>query len=48
MTINIETIWVKSLEWTRDKLLFKNNMMEMSKYIDDLVKRLPNLKKSKR
>ena len=37
-----------ALTWTRDKLLFKNNMIEMSNYIDDLVKRLPNLKKSKK
>jgi hypothetical protein len=38
----------RALRWTRDKLLFKNNMIEMSNYIDDLVKRLPNLKKSKK
>ena len=38
----------RALTWTRDKLLFKNNMIEMSNYIDDLVKRLPNLKKSKK
>ena len=30
----------RALTWTRDKLLFKNNMIEMSNYIDDLVKRL--------
>ena len=38
----------RALRWTRDKLLFKNNMIEMSNYIDDLVNRLPNLKKSKK
>mgnify|MGYP003121450218 CR=1 FL=1 len=38
----------RALRWTRDKLLFKSNMIEMSEYIDDLVNRLPNLKKSKK
>ena len=38
----------KALDWMRNNLLFKDSMVEMSDYIDELVSRLPNLKKSEK
>tara|TARA_R100000005_G_C4989611_1_gene197249 strand:- start:801 stop:2153 length:1353 start_codon:yes stop_codon:yes gene_type:complete len=38
----------EALDWMRNNMLFRYSMEEMSEYIDELVSRLPNLKKSEK